>query len=103
LLGFIALALTLAPVILIVKGEKIRRRSSFMKEATFSKEEGKDENLAHPHIGDSGLDIIQEKKGNLDTIVTHESFIVLKYRFTASPHTIDVDMECPLIRSDSCW
>lgn len=42
LLGFIALVLTLAPFILIIKGEEIRRRSPFMKESTFSKADAKD-------------------------------------------------------------
>lgn len=35
LLGFVALVLTLAPVVLIVKGETIRKRSPFMRESTF--------------------------------------------------------------------
>ncbi|RAL61083.1 hypothetical protein DID88_010424 [Monilinia fructigena] len=39
LLGFVALVLSLAPVLLLVKGEEIRERSPFMKEATFSKED----------------------------------------------------------------
>ncbi|KAB8298341.1 hypothetical protein EYC80_002067 [Monilinia laxa] len=39
LLGFVALVLSLAPVLLLVKGEEIRKRSPFMKEATFSKKD----------------------------------------------------------------
>ncbi|TGO82171.1 hypothetical protein BPOR_0901g00060 [Botrytis porri] len=38
LLGFVALVLGLAPVLLLVKKEEIRKRSPFMKEATFAKE-----------------------------------------------------------------
>ncbi|KAK6600063.1 major facilitator superfamily transporter [Botrytis cinerea] len=38
LLGFVALVLSLAPVLLLVKGEEIRKRSPFMKEATFARE-----------------------------------------------------------------
>ncbi|KAH7342687.1 hypothetical protein BKA65DRAFT_552304 [Rhexocercosporidium sp. MPI-PUGE-AT-0058] len=41
-LAFVALVLALAPVILIVKGEKIRRKSPFMSESTFIKAEAKD-------------------------------------------------------------
>ncbi|TGO45286.1 hypothetical protein BCON_0405g00050 [Botryotinia convoluta] len=37
LLGFVALVLSLAPVLLLVKGEEIRKRSPFMKEATFAR------------------------------------------------------------------
>jgi hypothetical protein len=39
LLGFVALVLTLAPVILTLKGETIRAKSPFMKEARFDSEE----------------------------------------------------------------
>ncbi|KAL1643906.1 hypothetical protein SLS58_004580 [Diplodia intermedia] len=39
LLGFVGLALSVAPVLLLVKGEEIRRRSPFMREATFDVEE----------------------------------------------------------------
>lgn len=39
LLGFVALVLSLAPVLLLVKGEEIRKRSPFMKEATFARED----------------------------------------------------------------
>ena len=35
LLGFVALALSLAPVVLVLKGESIRRRSPFMSEAVY--------------------------------------------------------------------
>ncbi|CAL3966404.1 unnamed protein product [Diplocarpon coronariae] len=42
LLAFVALGLTLAPVILIWKGDEIRRRSPFMKESTFSRAEAMD-------------------------------------------------------------
>jgi MFS family permease len=42
LLGFIGLVLTLAPIVLFWKGEEIRRRSPFMKEATFSAEEAEE-------------------------------------------------------------
>ncbi|KUJ21968.1 MFS general substrate transporter [Mollisia scopiformis] len=52
LLGFIALVLTLAPVILIVKGEEIRKRSPFMKDAVFNKKGDKGESSADPQIGD---------------------------------------------------
>ncbi|KAL0263160.1 hypothetical protein SLS55_002137 [Diplodia seriata] len=39
LLGFVGLALSVAPVLLLLKGEEIRRRSPFMREATFDAEE----------------------------------------------------------------
>ncbi|KAK5192781.1 hypothetical protein LTR99_010342 [Exophiala xenobiotica] len=39
LLGFIGLALTLVPVVLLIKGSAIRARSPFMREATFDEEE----------------------------------------------------------------
>ncbi|KAF2808989.1 MFS multidrug transporter-like protein [Mytilinidion resinicola] len=39
LLGFIGLALSIVPVVLMIKGREIRRRSPFMLEATFSVEE----------------------------------------------------------------
>ncbi|KAK2629328.1 hypothetical protein QTJ16_000148 [Diplocarpon rosae] len=42
LLAFVALALTLAPVILIWKGDEIRRRSPFMKESTFNRTAAQD-------------------------------------------------------------
>ena len=35
LLGFVALALTLAPIILLFKGESIRKKSKFMNEASY--------------------------------------------------------------------
>ena len=35
LLGFVGLALTLAPVVLLVNGESIRKKSKFIKEATY--------------------------------------------------------------------
>ncbi|CAD6446370.1 0c9095f5-8294-4019-bb6a-832460ceb797-CDS [Sclerotinia trifoliorum] len=41
LLGFVALVLSLAPVLLLVKGEEIRKRSPFMKEATFAGEDAR--------------------------------------------------------------
>ncbi|CAD6506165.1 BgTH12-07095 [Blumeria graminis f. sp. triticale] len=41
MLGFIALILTLAPVIMILFGENIRKHSPFMKEATFGAEDDK--------------------------------------------------------------
>ncbi|ESZ92590.1 hypothetical protein SBOR_7007 [Sclerotinia borealis F-4128] len=37
LLGFVALVLSLAPVLLLLKGKEIRKRSPSMKEATFAK------------------------------------------------------------------
>ncbi|PGH23494.1 hypothetical protein AJ80_02448 [Polytolypa hystricis UAMH7299] len=43
LLGFIALALSVVPCVLVLKGPEIRRRSPFMKESTFTKEEEGDE------------------------------------------------------------
>ena len=39
LLGFIGAVLSVAPVLLLVKGREIRRRSPFMSEATFDQEE----------------------------------------------------------------
>ncbi|KAL8831517.1 MAG: hypothetical protein Q9191_000826 [Dirinaria sp. TL-2023a] len=36
LLGFVALVLTLAPILLLVKGETIRRRSKFISEASYT-------------------------------------------------------------------
>ena len=36
LLGFVALALTLAPILLLLKGETIRKRSKFIKEASYT-------------------------------------------------------------------
>jgi hypothetical protein len=38
LLGFIGLALTFVPVVLIIKGPEIRRRSPFMHEAAYDEE-----------------------------------------------------------------
>ena len=35
LLGFVAVTLTLAPIVLFFKGEAIRRRSPFIKEASY--------------------------------------------------------------------
>lgn len=39
LLGFVALVLSVAPVLILVRGEEIRRRSPFMREATFDPQE----------------------------------------------------------------
>ncbi|KKK17681.1 hypothetical protein P175DRAFT_0438461 [Aspergillus ochraceoroseus IBT 24754] len=39
LLGFIGLALSVVPVVLVIKGPAIRRRSPFMREATFAPDE----------------------------------------------------------------
>ncbi len=39
LIGFIALALTAAPIVLLIKGEEIRARSPFMLDATYEDDE----------------------------------------------------------------
>lgn len=41
LLGFVGLVLSLAPVLILWRGEEIRKRSPFMREATFDEEEEK--------------------------------------------------------------
>lgn len=45
LLGFIGVALSVVPVVLVLKGPTIRRRSPFMREASWSGGEGKKESL----------------------------------------------------------
>ncbi|PWY72163.1 MFS general substrate transporter [Aspergillus sclerotioniger CBS 115572] len=56
LLGFIGLALSIVPVVLVWKGPEIRRRSPFMREATFGTDEEED--------------VVMEKEGDGETTGT---------------------------------
>jgi len=50
LLGFVGLALSFVPVVLLFKGQEIRRRSPFMAEASYDEEEeGQDGDKPKPH------------------------------------------------------
>lgn len=48
LLGFLAAALSVVPVILLLKGPEIRRRSPFLAELTFDGEEAEERKAVYP-------------------------------------------------------
>lgn len=57
-MGFIGLVLTVAPVILVWRGEEIRRRSPFMRESRF----GEETRGGEVKREGSGVPIVQQKE-----------------------------------------
>lgn len=56
LLGFVGIALSLVPMVLVIKGPEIRRRSPFMREASWSSGGGDEKEAQDGQDGQAGQD-----------------------------------------------